>query len=84
MESWPAFKTGGGLQIRQSAGDDADIDSVEQSAESRYQQEEAVVAGFFIARHGGSLSRFAGEARNSFLRDVISACGETPAPKSSA
>ena len=43
------------LEIRQSARDDADIHAVEQSAESRDQQEEAVVAGFFVVGHSATL-----------------------------
>ena len=45
-------QAGGGLQIGQRAGDDADIDAVKQAAQAGDEQEEAVVAGL-----GGSRRR---------------------------
>ena len=51
MESCPAFKPGGGFEIRQRAADDADVDSVEQAAEARDKQKNGVLQ--LVVHRGG-------------------------------
>ena len=48
------IQTGSRFQIGQCAGNNADVYSVQQAAEPRDKQEEAIVAGFFVVCHAGS------------------------------
>ena len=47
------IQLGSGFQVGIGAGDNANIHSVQQAAQPRYQQEEPVVTSLFVVRHGG-------------------------------
>ena len=45
-ESWLPFRPDVALRVGQGTRDDADVDAEEQSAQSRHEQQKAIVTGF--------------------------------------
>jgi hypothetical protein len=70
----PGVETGRCLEIGQGAGDNANVDAIEQATESSYQQEEPVVARFFVGRHlERSFARSVCKKNELFHREDITA-----------
>ncbi len=66
-------QAGGGFQVRQRAADDADIHSIEQPAQPRNQQKQAVISGVRI--HSGYGWHRGDQARRIELQTIRITCG---------